>query len=176
LVAVAIGSGCGYSTSGLIRPEYRRVYLPLFQNETFWRDLEVSLTRQVQRELASRPGIFIVSRSEADIVLDGTIVDFRQRVLSEDARDAVRESSAVTRVRMEVRVAGSGRLLESYDVSDQAEFFVDRDEDLDSATEEMFFDLARKIVIGLEESFPPAKRVGPEPSLRKPASEEAPDA
>lgn len=157
LLLLAVLGGCGYSTGSLVPPEHRRVALPLFGNETFYRDLEVELTRQVARELASRPGFFIVPPEEADIVLAGTILDFQPRVLAEDDRDRTRESSATTQVRMEVRNARTGRVQASYVVTDRAEFNLLRGESLATATDESFFDLARKLVQRLEEGFPPAR-------------------
>ena len=158
LAWLAIASGCGYSTGSLVDRRMRRVYLPMFHNQTYYRDFEVELTRQVEREIASRPGIFIVPRDQADIVLTGTIVDFRLRVLSEDDRDRVRESSATTTVRISIEDARSGRVLKSYEVSDRAEFFLARGENQATATAESFFDLARKIVQGLEQEFPRSSR------------------
>ena len=131
----------------------------MFENRTFYRDFEVELTRQVQKELSSRPGFFIVPREQADIVLQGTILDFRQRVLSEDNRDWVRESSATTTVRIEVRDRRhSERVLRSYEITDRAEFFLARGESLATATSESFLDLARRIVDGLEKELPRASR------------------
>ncbi len=148
--------GCGYS-SGPLTPRVRRaVYLPLFENRTWYRDLEIELTRQVEKELASRPGISIVPPERADIVLAGTIVDFEQRVLSEDSEDRVRESSAVTRVRIDVLDARTGTVQRTFEVRDRAEFVAARGESLGLATSESFFDVARRIVDGLEDDFPRA--------------------
>ena len=155
VLATLFTSGCGYQTGSLIRAEYRRVALPMFRNETFYRDLEVALTRQVERELSSRPGIFIVPPESADIVLQGTIVGFQQRVLSEDDRDRVRESSATTTVHIEIRDGRNpDRVIEAFDLSDRAEFFLARGENLATAEEESFFDLARQIVNALEMELP----------------------
>lgn len=163
LLASLPATSCGYQLGPLIRPEYRRVALPMFQNETFYRDLEVELTRQVENELASRPGIFIVPPSEADIVLDGTIVGFRQRVLSEDDRDRIRESSASVDVRISIRDGRDpSRVLESFEVSDRAEFLLARGESLATATDESFFDLARRIVNALETKVPRASGSSPD--------------
>jgi len=156
LAALAPVGGCGYSAGSLTRRSERRVHLPLFENRTYYRDLEVELTRQVEKELASRPGISIVPRESADIVLAGTITDFEQRVLSEDSEDSVSESSAVTRVRLEVIDARTGTVQRQYAVRDRAEFLVARGESLASATSESFQDVARKIVDGLEGDFPRA--------------------
>jgi outer membrane lipopolysaccharide assembly protein LptE/RlpB len=156
LAAVAPFTGCGYSAGPLTRHGERRIHLPLFENRTWYRDLEVELTRQVEKELASRPGISIVPLESADIVLAGTITDFEQRVLSEDSEDSVSESSAVTRVRLEVIDARTGTVQRQFAVRDRAEFLVARGESLASATSESFQDVARKIVDGLEGDFPRA--------------------
>lgn len=164
-------AGCGYSAGPLVAAERRRVHVPLFENRTWYRDLEVELTRQVEKELASRPGISISPREGADIVLAGSIVDFAQRVLSEDSEDRVRESSAITRVQVDVVDARSGALLKRYSIRDRAEFHAGRGESLGSATSESFFDVARRIVDGLEDDFPrasPAARgEAPAPSGRE---------
>jgi hypothetical protein len=149
-------SACGYSAGPLTRTGFRKVHLPLFENQTWYRDLEVELTRQVAAELQSRPGISIAPLEEADIVLAGTIVDFEQRVLSEDSADRVRESSTVTRLRIEVRDARTGAVRHGYTVRDRAEFLAARGETLSAATAESFFDLARRVVDGLEADFPRA--------------------
>ncbi len=155
LLAVLV-AGCGYTTASLTRHDRRLVCLPLFENRTYYRDLEIELTRQVEKELATRPGISITPSDHADIVLAGTILDFEQHVLSEDSQDRVRESSAVTRVRIDVKDAHTGAVRRTYEVRDRAEFLASRGETLAGATSESFFDLARRIVDGLEDDFPRA--------------------
>ena len=113
--------GCAYQVGSLTRPGFERVSLPMFGNETFFRDLEVQLTQQVARELSSRPGISIVPSERADIVVVGTILEFRQGVISEDDSDRIRESSAWTRVRIEIRDARRpDRRLKTYEAADRA--------------------------------------------------------
>ena len=165
LVIPLIGSSCGYSVGSLVPREYRRVSVPVFENTTYWRDLELALTREVASELASRPGLFLVKEDEADVVLRGTIVDFQTRVLIEDNRDRVRESSARTTVRVDLLEARGGALLKSFRVTDRAEFFFDRGERLATATGESFIDLARKVVNVLEEEFPRTSERAVEPAL-----------
>ena len=92
----------------------------------------------------------------------GTIVDFRQRVLSEDDRDRTRESSALTTVRIKIHDAGDPQVvLKEFQVRDRAEFFLARGETLATAQSESFFDLARKIVNGLEQELPRSARALP---------------
>jgi hypothetical protein len=155
-IALGLAPGCAYSAGPIVRAGERRIHLPLFENRTWYRDLEIGLTRQVERELSSRPGISIVPRERADIVLAGAIVAFEQRVLSEDRLDQVRESSAIAVVRIDVKDARSGEVRRSFEVRDRAEFLASRGESLDSATKEAFFDLARRIADGLDGDFPRA--------------------
>jgi hypothetical protein len=156
----------------LVPEDRRRVFLPTFRNNTLWRDLEIELTRQVERELASRPGMFIVGREEADIVLSGTIVDFRQQVVSEDTRNRVRESAAITTVRIEIVDARDPhRVLRSYQVRDRSDFYIVSGDALAAAQTDSYLDLARLIVDGLEGDIPRATRPG-----SKPEDEEAIDA
>jgi hypothetical protein len=154
--AFLLAAGCGYSAGPLTHHDLRRVHVPIFQNKTFWRDFEVGLTREVEKELAARPGISIAPREHADIVLAGTIEDFQQHVLSESTTDAVRESSTVTRVRVDVKDARTGDVVRSYTVRYRAAFVPARGETAFTAAAESFVDLARRIVDGLEGDFPHA--------------------
>ena len=114
---------------------------------------DTEATRQVPAEILDQVGL----AERADIVVQGTIVDFRQGVISEDDSDQIRESSAWTRVRIEIRDARRpDRLLRTYEVADRAEFLLARGESLQSATAESFFDLARRVVDGLESELPRA--------------------
>lgn len=154
--ALALLPGCGYSAGPLTHHEYRRVYLPMFRNQTFWRDFEVGLTHEVEKELGARPGISIVPQEGADIVLAGTIVDFQQHVLTESTTDAVRESSTVTRVRVDVKDARTGEVERTYEVRYRATFVPANGETAQTAAATSFVALARRIVDGLEDDFPRA--------------------
>lgn len=154
--ALALLPGCGYSAGPLTRHEYRRVYLPMFRNQTFWRDFEVGLTHEVEKELATRPGISIAPQESADIVLAGTIVDFQQHVLTESTTDAVRESSTVTRVRVDVKDARTGEVQRTYEVRYRATFTPANGETAQTGAAVSFVQLAKRIVDGLEDDFPRA--------------------
>jgi hypothetical protein len=128
----------------------------MFRNQTFWRDFEVGLTKQVEQELGARPGISIVPPERADIVLAGTIVDFQQHVLTESTNDSVRESSTVTRVRVDVKDARTGEVQRTFEVRYRASFTPSTGETAQTAAQSSFVVLARRIVDGLEDDFPRA--------------------
>ena len=152
LIVGLLGS-CGYSQEALIPIEARRVAVPIFENETFYRELEFPLTDEVIRQLHSRPDVVVVTPEEAQVIIRGTITELRQRVLSEDESDRARESTAQTFVRVIVIDAESGEAIKTYTVQDRADFAFARGETLLQAQEESFVDLARRVVWGLERGF-----------------------
>ena len=156
LALAGLAAACGYSAGPLGRHESQQVCVPMFQNQTFWRDFEVGLTREVEKELAARPGISIAPRERADIVLEGTIVDFEQHVLTESKTDAVSESSTVTRVRIDVKDAKTGDLVRTFTVRYRAAFVPANGETVQTAANTSFVNLARRIADGLEGDFPRA--------------------
>jgi hypothetical protein len=154
--AFALVAACGYSAGPLTRHDFRRVYIPMFRNLTFWRDFEVGLTHEVEIELGARPGISIVPQESADIVLAGTIVDFQQHVLTESTTDAVRESSTVMRVRVDVKDARTGEVERTFEVRYRSTFIPSDGQTATTSAQSSFVPLARRIVDGIEDDFPRA--------------------
>lgn len=145
------GAGCaGYRTGSLFPAGARRIAVPVFQNDSFFRLIEVDLTRSVCDELRSRPGIHVVSEDQADIILEGRILQVDQRVLAITKRDRPTESSATTSVRCVVKDARTGAELKSFSQSERVDFALATGEGLRTAQREAFYDLARKIVYELE--------------------------
>ncbi|MGA2915611.1 MAG: LptE family protein [Sedimentisphaerales bacterium] len=68
-------SGCsGYSSKSLYQPDIKSVYVEMFDNTTFWRDLEYDLTDAVAKRIETDTPYKIISdRSKADTVLSGKI-------------------------------------------------------------------------------------------------------
>jgi hypothetical protein len=156
LALLVLAAACGYSAGPLTRHQSQQVSVPMFQNQTFWRDFEVGLTHEVEKELAARPGISIVPSERADIVLLGTIVDFQQHVLTESSTDTVNESSTVTTVRCEVKDVHLDRVVRTFTVRYRAAFVPAKGETVQTAAAVSFVDLARRIADGLEGDFPAA--------------------
>jgi len=75
-------TGCAYSTSPLLREDVRTVYVPVFDNHTFRRGLEVDLTRAVVQELTLRTHLRIAPEEAADTTLLGTLEGFEEEVVT----------------------------------------------------------------------------------------------
>jgi hypothetical protein len=95
-------SGCGYSTVGgdtqpgsgyqwrsLYREDVKTVAVPIFQNKSFRRGVEFSLTKAVVNEIEARSPYKVAPRERADTILEGEIIDIRLQNVSNDSTLAV---------------------------------------------------------------------------------------
>ena len=70
---------CGYST-GLVAPEgAESVGVEIFGNESYVRDIELELTQLVASRLGDLVSVPVTTPSQADLVVRGTILDYRRR-------------------------------------------------------------------------------------------------
>jgi outer membrane lipopolysaccharide assembly protein LptE/RlpB len=80
--------GCGYRLEGrgVFLPQHiQKVAVPVFENKSFGRDLEIVLTNAILQEINRRGGVTLVQDvQQADAVLRGTIEEYRLDVLSAD--------------------------------------------------------------------------------------------
>ena len=84
---LATFSGCGYTTRGFYPPDIRTVAVPVFESDTFRRDVEFELTQKVIQTIESRTPLSVVSREHADTVLLGTITTYDKNAYGEDGFD-----------------------------------------------------------------------------------------
>lgn len=152
LALLVAGAACaGYRSDTLFPANARRIQVPIFENETFYRQIELSLTRSVCDELRVRPGIFVVGEGgDADIILRGTITGVDQRVLSITKDRRATESSATTEVECEVVDARTEKVLKKFNTRERIDFALQTGEGLQTAQREAFYELARKIVFEME--------------------------
>lgn len=144
----------GYTSKALGPQNVRSVHVPVFDNRTFRRGLEFQLTAAIKNELLHKSDLRIADREVADTELTGEIVDVREHVLLEDLNDDVVETSITVTVDVVWRDLRSGRaILDRRGVSDTAELIALRGENVGTATEEAFRDLAERIVELLEEDW-----------------------
>jgi hypothetical protein len=178
LVGLAGSAGCGYHVGFRPRPGVRSVAVPIFENKTFRRELEIALTEAVVREIQQRTPLRVDDIEDADLVVEGTILDFRERVAVEGPDDEVLESVAIVTVGVRLRDRRTGRVIAAHDgglpgsadvvgppLVEIAELLPpqgERAETLRGAAGEAFRDLAARIVFLLERPTL-ARRVPPLP-------------
>lgn len=102
----------GYSTQPQYNPNIRTIYVPIFQNLTFRRDMEFDLTRAVIREIEAKTPYKVVSSKEgADTELTGTIISFNKNMLNRNQLNEVREAETTLAVEVVWRDLRSGEVL-----------------------------------------------------------------
>lgn len=90
---LAILSGCAYKLgNGCLFPQHiRTVHVPVFQSDSFRRNLGERLTEAVVREIELRTPYTVVGSGAADSILAGRIVGDTKRVLVESPTDEPRD-------------------------------------------------------------------------------------
>jgi hypothetical protein len=89
----------GYST----RPNYdtgiRTVYVPIFQNNTFYKGLEFRLTQALVREIETKTPYKVVNcREDADTELFGKIINFDKSVVLNNQLNEIRQGQTIMSV------------------------------------------------------------------------------
>lgn len=88
LCAAALG-GCAYTTQSSLDPRYQTIYVSAFYDQSPQYDLQAPLTTAIIRKFVADGRLRVVSHAEADLLLEGTILDYRLRGLTFDADDNV---------------------------------------------------------------------------------------
>lgn len=152
-LAVLLPGCIALSPGGLFPADRDQVFLLIFDNDTFYRDLQFQLTEGIKNEIISRPGLRLSSKEEAEVFLWGRIVSVRQRALSEDPERRITSESTTITVVIEITDARTGELIKTKTLTNRGEYVPDKGQSLEDAQLEAFKFLARDIVRELEVDF-----------------------
>ncbi len=159
LLAVPMLSGCGYTVGNGFNPEIRTVSVPIFENDTFRRGIEVQLTEAVQKEISKRTPYRLAKGLDADTRLTGKIVQTRKDVLGENRFDDPRDLQVSLMIVTKWENLRTGEVLAQQEVplspnaiplSSQAEFAPEVGQSLATGTQDSVEQLARRIVNMME--------------------------
>lgn len=162
LAALVLTAGCaGYQVGypSLFRPDLRTVHVPVFESDSFRRNLGERLTEAVVKEIEARTPYKVVGSTDADSILSGRIVAERKRAVAENYNDDVREIE--TDMTVEVRwISRRGEMLMqrssmplgplSLTISEDSQFFPEAGQSLEVAQQNAINQLAREIVGQME--------------------------
>lgn len=152
-------SGCGYMVGNGFDPEIRTVSVPVFENDTYRRNIELQLTEAVQKEIQNRTPFRLAKDGESDTRLVGRIVSIRKDVLGETRYDDPRELQFTIMVNVTWEDLRNNRILaeeqvpispDIISVTGQSEFAPEMGQSLATATQDGVNRLARKIVNMME--------------------------
>lgn len=154
LLAVCLAPACvSLERGGLYALDGDSVHVAWFGNDTFFRQVEFDLTEQIAQEILSRPGLYLTSKEDAEILLEGRVTSVRQGVLSEDPSRTPTARTTTIAVTVVVRDGRTGEVLDERELSRTADFVADLDETLETARVDVYRYLARDIVRVLETEF-----------------------
>jgi len=118
VIAVMLGgcagehSSSGFRMEGLYDTNIRTVAVPIFDNRTFYREVEFKLTEALTKEIESRTPYKVTRATGADTVLTGTVLNVDKRLLSRQFETGLpQEVQVVVTVNFEWKALRSGTVL-----------------------------------------------------------------
>ena len=106
------GDKSGYQWRSLYRQDVQTIAVPIFQNRTFWRGVEVDLTTALVQQIESQSPYKVVPEERADTVLYGEIVNVDIDTISANSRSGVpQEQLYKVRVNLTWKDLRNGRIL-----------------------------------------------------------------
>jgi hypothetical protein len=89
LVAALLATGCGYTTHSSLDPKYQTIAVSAFLNRSREYDLQAALTNAVIRKFTTDGRVRVVDSANADLLLEGVILDYKLKGLTFDKQDDV---------------------------------------------------------------------------------------
>lgn len=104
-------AGCGYSTQASLDAKYQTIHVAPFVNMSKEYDLQAPLTNAVIRKFMTDTRLSVVPIDEADLLLEGVILDYRLKGLTYDAADEVTQFLLLVTAGVRVTDLGTGTVL-----------------------------------------------------------------
>lgn len=149
-LGVLFAGGCGYSTKSLLPEGVQAVAVDVFANETYYREIEFRLARELSKEINTRTVWKLEKKRNAEAVVTGRILSVQRPTLIESESDFVSEQAVIIRAEVTLESTKDARILDRFLVANRAEFIVERGETLETAFAEALTDLAEQIVNHLQ--------------------------
>lgn len=86
---VVILNGCGYNVGSTLDPKYQTIYVSSFENKSSEYDLQAPLANALSRKFINDGRLRVVRRDDADLLLEGAILDYSLKGLTFDDDDDV---------------------------------------------------------------------------------------
>lgn len=157
LLAFLFQSGCGTRNSSSIPANVNDVHLPPMENSTREPGLENLLTDQVTQQLLADGRVDLVGKSEAKVVVHGTITGYERIPLAYNDQDIVQQYKVRMEMRIELVDPGSGETLKQFSNIFRETRYSDINPPIETefdAKQRVVRKLARDVVTTLVEGWP----------------------
>lgn len=153
LTACACLAACGYSAGYATPVHGRTIALDVVANDSWWQRREIPLTRAIIEALAIHADVRVADSDHADALLEVAIEDITRRTLVLGTNAPLREGDVGITAHVVLRDRPTGAVLREARIIDRAEYRIPVGETLAGAELEATTDLARRIVLALEQDF-----------------------
>src|SRR5690606_19357553 len=89
LVVGAVLAGCGYTTQSSLDPQYQTIAVSPFFDKSKEYDLQAPLTNAIARKFINDSRLDVVVADQADLLLEGVILNYQLKGLTFDQNDEV---------------------------------------------------------------------------------------
>lgn len=93
--AMVISAGCGYTARSSLDPVYQSISVSPFYDKTNEYGLQIPLTNAVIRKFTADSRLRVKKPEEADLLLEGMIIDFQRKGLIYDRKDETTQALLV---------------------------------------------------------------------------------
>lgn len=104
-------AGCGYTTESTLPTKYQSVFVSSFKDMSPQYDLQAPLTNALVRKFVTDGRLDVAEREEADLVLEGVILDYKMKGLTFDQADNVTQFLVVVAAAARLTDAATGEVL-----------------------------------------------------------------
>lgn len=111
LAAAVAASGCGYSTGSTLDEKYQTIFVSAFKNMSRQYDLQAPLTNAITRKFIHDGRLRVVPQDEADLILEGVILDYRLRGVTYDENDEVTQFLCVVTAGARLTERATGKIV-----------------------------------------------------------------
>ncbi len=118
IVAVCVGiflagvvPGCAYTTKVSLDPKYQTIAVVGFYNKSSEYDLQAPLTNALIRKFITDGRLKVVKPEEADLLIEGVILDYKMKGLTYDRRDETTQFLVVVSAGVRVTDQHTGNVL-----------------------------------------------------------------
>jgi hypothetical protein len=103
--------GCGYTAQSSLDPMYQTIAVSPFYDQSPEYDLQAPLTNALVRKFLTDSRLHLADREEADLLLEGVILNLQRKGFTHDQKDDVTQALLVVTAAVRLTDVKTGKLL-----------------------------------------------------------------
>jgi hypothetical protein len=146
-------AGCGYN-AGFAMPEgTRSIFVKVFENKTFYRDLDFELTELVKKEVLARTDLKVVGEKDADLILSCSLDKVSKSVVREDVNSLPQEVQLSVSISAGAKDRSGNTVLSNMNLTKSVRYVVILGQTEDAARARALREIAEELVYRMAEGW-----------------------